>query len=73
MPHTGTYRGKAVKIITKKGEVIIDKFHERNDRNVFLKDYGKIAKSDIKTFIILKGGNHDQTSTNHNVPSLAAT
>lgn len=50
LTHTGTFRGKRVRVKLKDGTVIIAKFHDRNDRYVFLEGYRRISKSDIDSF-----------------------
>lgn len=50
MPHTGAPRGKWVRVKLKDGTVIIDRFHDRTDKYVFLKKHGRIAKSTIQAF-----------------------
>lgn len=49
-PHTGTHPGKRVYVKLIDGTVIIDRFVERNDKYVFLKEYGRLLKSEIKSF-----------------------
>jgi hypothetical protein len=54
VPHTATRRGKRVKIILRNGSELVGKFLDRTDRWVEL-DTGRVMKSDIRSFIIIKG------------------
>lgn len=60
MAHTGAYRGKRVRLVLRDGTTIFARFHERNDRTVFLKDeHGKtlsVLKSNIRSFSEHKPG-----------------
>ena len=47
-PHTATFRGKRVLVILRDGTRIIDRFLDRTDRKVLLKDYGWIPKSKLR-------------------------
>ncbi len=58
MCHTGTYRGKKVRVVLRDGTLIIDHFHDRNDKFVFLREKGKILKKDIKSMSDYKERNH---------------
>ena len=45
MPHTGSYRGKRVRVVLRDGTVIYDRFIERTDKYVFLEKSGRIPKA----------------------------
>lgn len=61
MPHTGTHRGKTVRVELIDGTVIIARFYERNDKYVFLEGYKKILKAKIKSFSNFKRIQHQDT------------
>ena len=52
--HTSCYRGKKVFIRLRNGESFEDRFLERTCKHVILYGRGKIRKSDIDSFSILK-------------------
>jgi len=52
--HTGCPRGKRVRVKLRSGETIVDRFHERTDRDVFLERRGRIPKRKIRSFTILR-------------------
>lgn len=54
--HTGCRRGTKVVVKLRTGGEIVDVFHERNDKFIFLKNNGKIPKADISSFQALRGG-----------------
>lgn len=54
LPHTSCYRGKKVKVVLKNGQEIIDHFRERTDRWIVLRRSGRVMKSDVKAFFIIK-------------------
>lgn len=54
--HTGCRRGTKVLLKLRDGREIADIFHERNDRYIFLKVHGKIAKGEVRSFQALRGG-----------------
>ena len=54
VPHTATNKGKRVEILLRNGQKLCGKFISRTDRFVVL-DTGKVAKADIRAFIIVKG------------------
>lgn len=56
LPHTATYRGKRVRVVLKDGTKIDDRFEDRTDKWVVLREIGRVMKRDIKAFIILKPG-----------------
>jgi len=43
--HTAARRGKRVLVILRDGTRLVDRFEERNDRQVRLREHGWIAKS----------------------------
>ena len=55
MPHTGTNRGRRVKVTLKNGQQFVDQFHDRTDKYVIFVTNGRIAKAHIKSFAIVKG------------------
>lgn len=55
-PHTATYRGKRVYIKLVDGTTFFDRFMDRTDRWVVLKEHGKILMSDIKAFSNCRSG-----------------
>ncbi len=57
IPHTACYRGKKVKVILRDGTEIVDYFMDRTDRWIVLRETGRIMKSDLRAFIILKAEN----------------
>ena len=48
MPHTGSHKGKRVRVVLRDGTVIYDRFIERTDKYVFLKGAGRIPKADFR-------------------------
>lgn len=54
--HSATCRGKRVRIVLRDGTKIDDRFVTRTDRWVVLERSGRVWKSDLKAFIILKAG-----------------
>lgn len=50
MPHSATFRGKRVYIKLMDGTTFIDRFLDRTDRFIVLKDHGRIMKRDLKAF-----------------------
>ena len=52
--HSGTYKGKRVRIKLKDGTVFIDKFVDSKGRYIFFEERGKVAKKDISNFSINK-------------------
>lgn len=58
MCHTGTRRGKKVRVVLRDGTVIIDHFIERNDKYIFLRQRGRIIKQNIKSFSDYKVRHH---------------
>ncbi len=56
IPHTATHRGKRVKVVLRDGTEIIDRFIDRTDKWVVLKENGRVNKSDIRAFIVIKNG-----------------
>jgi hypothetical protein len=56
IPHTATHRGKRVKIVLRDGTEIVDRFIDRTDKWVVLKENGRVNKSDIRAFIVIKNG-----------------
>jgi hypothetical protein len=59
-PHTGTYKGKRVKVILRDGTRIIDKFLRRTDRFIFLEKTGRIPKGALRSFVIFKPQPHER-------------
>lgn len=55
LPHTACGRGKRVKIILRDGTELVDRFLDRTDRWVLLKERGRVDKRDIRAFFIFKG------------------
>ncbi len=53
--HTGCSRGKRVLVILLSGRRIEDRFVRRTHTTIFLRTYGSIAKSRIRSFKILRG------------------
>ena len=54
-PHTGCWEGKRVRVILKDGTVFIDKFWGAKGKWRMFKEHAKVAKGDIKSFVIWKG------------------
>lgn len=54
-PHTSVYKGKRVEVVLRNGVTYIKRFIERTNKYIVLEDIGKIAKSNIKSFKIIKG------------------
>lgn len=54
-PHTGTNRGKKVRVVLRDGTKIDDKFVDRTNKWVVLEKTGRVMKSDIRSFFVLKG------------------
>ena len=52
--HSGTYKGKRVRIKLKNGDVFIDKFVDSKSGYCFFEERGKVAKKDISNFSIHK-------------------
>jgi len=53
--HTAAPRGKKVRIISKNGQVVLDKFKDRNKSYVMLFLHGWIHKSNIRSFALVRG------------------
>ena len=48
-PHTGAQRNKRVRVLLRDGGVICDRFVDRCDKYVFLKDFGRLHKREIRS------------------------
>lgn len=48
MPHTGSYRGKRVRVVLRDGTILYDRFIERTDKYVFLEKAGRIPKAKFR-------------------------
>ena len=49
-PHSATYRGRRVFIKLMDGTSFIDRFQDRTDKFIVLKEHGRIYKRDLKSF-----------------------
>ena len=54
-PHTACYPGKRVRVVLIDGTKFEDRFQERNPKWVYFKQRGKVRRSTIKAFSIIKG------------------
>lgn len=54
-PHTACYPGKRVRVVLIDGTKFIDRFQERTPKWVFFKERGRVRRSTIKAFSIIKG------------------
>ena len=54
-PHTACRKHKKVKVVLINGEEFIDRFLDRNPMFVWFEIKGKIKRSWIKSFILIKG------------------
>ncbi len=57
--HSGTTKGKRVRIKLKSGEVFVDKFVDSKSGYCFFEERGRVAKKDISNFSIHKWQNQD--------------
>lgn len=57
--HSGTTKGKRVRIKLKDGTVFVDKFVGSKSGYCFFEERGKVAKKDISNFSIHKWPNRD--------------
>lgn len=55
--HSGTTKGKRVRIKLKDGTVFVDKFVDSKSGYCFFEERGKVAKKDIANFSIHKWQN----------------
>lgn len=53
--HTGCRRGTKVLVKLRDGTAIADVFYERTKSHVILREHGRIAKADIRSFQVLRG------------------
>lgn len=53
--HMGCPRGHRVRIVLRSGQVVEDRFEERTDRWVLLRQHGRVPKDLIRTFVVLRG------------------
>ena len=58
--HTACYPGKVVIVKPRVGDPIIDIFVKRKRGVIYLKNYGKITKKEIRSFAVLKKQNYEQ-------------
>ena len=66
-PHTAVHKNKRVLVILTTGEKFIGKFLNRTSKYVWFTPQGKIKRSSIKSFSIVKGnvelnGKEDNTT-----------
>jgi hypothetical protein len=57
MPHTGCPRGKRVRVVLRDGQVMIDKFWERTNRQLIFgvpPEQTHVAIRDVKSFTICR-------------------
>lgn len=52
--HSGTYKGKRVRIKLKNGDVFVDKFLDSKSGYCIFEEHGRVAKKDISNFSIHK-------------------
>lgn len=52
--HTAAHRGKRVLVILRDGTRLVDRFEERNDRQVRLRKHGWIDKEDLRSLSIYR-------------------
>jgi hypothetical protein len=55
--HTGCRRGTRVLVKFRDGREIQDIFQERTDKFIFLKEYGRVAKIEVRAFTAVKRQN----------------
>ena len=53
-PHSACRKGKRVKVVLRDGTALIDHFEDRTDRWIVLRKHGRVMKSDLRAFIVLK-------------------
>lgn len=52
--HTGCRRGTRVQVKLRDGTEFQDIFQERTDKFIILKDYGRVAKGEVRAFVAVK-------------------
>lgn len=57
--HFSCQKGKLVRIVLVDGTEIIDRFVEKESKNLVLKGYGRIKNKDMSTFGIYRSKKHD--------------
>lgn len=50
-PHTRTTKGKRVLVILHDGTRLVDRFEERTDRQIRLREKGWVNKSEVRAFV----------------------